>query len=199
MRNNGNDESFIDEFVDFKKFVTVEFQNIKQKIANLNKKDQYPQANTLNEQQEEWKEAHNSSKINRNSTKRYKPIASRYKFQQIYTEPIDLKEDDTHTKDLLIDNLATQNTQRPSPVVNKYPKRDLLHCHIKNATTSIVPGNTDFNNTVTFGQKAYILGTSMIKEIRRKEFNSKLNKCNYRFRPFIGATLKQMETYVKQS
>ena len=110
MRNNGNDERFIDEFVDFKKFVTVEFQNIKQKIANLNMKDQYPQGNTLNEQQEEWKEAHNSSKINRNSTKRYKPIASRNKFQPIYTEPIDLKEDDAHTNDLLIDHLATQNT-----------------------------------------------------------------------------------------
>ena len=49
MRNNGNDERFIDEFVDFKKFVTVEFQNINQKIANLNMKDQYPQGNTLNE------------------------------------------------------------------------------------------------------------------------------------------------------
>ena len=70
MRNNGNDERFIDEFVDFKKFVTVEFQNINQKIANLNMKDQYSQGNTLNEQQEEWKEAHNSSKINRNFTKR---------------------------------------------------------------------------------------------------------------------------------
>ena len=68
MRNNVNDERFIDEFVDFKKFV------------NLNKKGQYPQANTLNEQQEEWKEAHNSSKISRNSNKRYKPIASRNKF-----------------------------------------------------------------------------------------------------------------------
>ena len=142
MRSNGNDERFIEEFVDFKKFVTVEFQNIKQKIANFNMTDQYPQGNTLNELQEEWKEAHTSSKINRNSTKRYKPIASRYKFQQIYTEPIDLKEDDTHTKDLLIDNLATQNTQRPSPVVNKYPDRDLLHHQIKKATTSIVPGNT---------------------------------------------------------
>ena len=197
MRNNGNDERFIDEFVDFKKFVTVEFQNIKQKIANLNMKDQYPQGNTLNEQQEEWKEAHNSSKINRNSTKRYKPIASRNKFQPIYTEPIDLKEDDAHTNDLLIDNLATQNTWRLSPVANKYPDRDLLHHQIKKAPTSIVPGNTDFNNTVKYGRKTYILGTSMIKGIRSKEFNSKLNKCSTWFRPFIGATLKQMGTYVK--
>ena len=41
-RNNGNDERFIDDFVAFKKFVTLEFQNINQKIANLNMKDQYP-------------------------------------------------------------------------------------------------------------------------------------------------------------
>ena len=130
MRNNVNEESFIDEFVDFKKFVTVEFQNIKQKIANLNMKDQYPQGNTLNEQQEEWKEAHNTSKISRNSTKRYKPIASRNKFQPIY-EPIDFKKDDAHTNDLLINNLVTQNMRRPPPVVNKYPDRDLLHHPIK--------------------------------------------------------------------
>ena len=193
MRNNVNDERFIDEFVDFKKFVTVEFQNIKPKIANLNKKDQY----LLNEQQEEWKEAHNSSKISRNSNKRYKPIASRNKLQPIYTEPIDLKEDDAHTNDLMINNLVTQNTRRPSPVVNEYRDRDLLHHQIKKATTYIVPGNTDFNNAVKFGPKMYILGTSMIKEIRWKEFNSKLNKCSTRFRPFIGAIRKQMETYVK--
>ena len=127
MRNNVNDERFIDEFVDFKKFVTVKFQNIKQKIANLNMTDQYPQGNTLNEQPEEWKEGLNSSKISRNSTKRYKPIASRNRFQPIYTEPVDLKEDDAHTNDLLINNLVTQHTRRPSPVVNEYTDRDLLH------------------------------------------------------------------------
>ena len=31
-------------------------------------KDQYPKGNILNEQQEEWKEVNNSSKMNRNST-----------------------------------------------------------------------------------------------------------------------------------
>ena len=158
MRNNGNDERFIDEFVDFKKFVTVEFQNINQKIANLNMKDQYPQENILNEQQKDWKEAHNS-KINRNYTKRYKPIASRNKFQPIYTEPIDLKEDDAHTNDLLLNNLATHNTRRPSPVVNKYPDRDLLHHQIKKATTSIVPGNTNLTNAVKLGQKTSQVST----------------------------------------
>ena len=37
----------------------------------------------------------------------------------------------------------------------------------------------------------------MVKGIRRNIFNSCLKKCNTRFRPFIGATIKQMETYVK--
>ena len=37
----------------------------------------------------------------------------------------------------------------------------------------------------------------MVKGIRRNEFNSCLIKCNTRFRPFIGATIKQTETYVK--
>ena len=37
----------------------------------------------------------------------------------------------------------------------------------------------------------------MVKGIRRNEFNSCLKKCNTRFRPFIGATVKLMETYVK--
>ena len=37
----------------------------------------------------------------------------------------------------------------------------------------------------------------MVKAIRRNEFNSCVKKCNTRFRPFIGATIKQMETYFK--
>ena len=47
-RTNGNEERFIDYFVDFKKFLTLEFQNINQKIANLHMKDQYPLGSTLN-------------------------------------------------------------------------------------------------------------------------------------------------------
>ena len=88
----------------------MEFQNVNQKISNLNMKDQYSQENTLDIQQEDWKVANNSSKINRKCTKRYPPIAFRNRFQPIYTEPIDLKEDDAHTIDLQINNLATQNT-----------------------------------------------------------------------------------------
>ena len=80
-------------------------------------------------------------------------MASRNKFQPIYAKPLDLK-DDAPIIDLQINNFATQNSRRPSPVVNKYPDRDLLHPHIKNATTSIVHGSADFHNAVKFGRKA---------------------------------------------
>ena len=43
----------------------------------------------------------------------------------------------------------------------------------------------------------HVLGTSVVEGIRRNEFNSCLKKCNTRFRPFIGATIKQMKTFVK--
>ena len=46
-------------------------------------------------------------------------------------------------------------------------------------------------------QFVYVLGISMVKGIRKNEFNSCLKKCNARFGPFIGATIKQMQTYVK--
>lgn len=39
---NGNEERFNADFVDFKIFITLESRSINQKIANLNKKDQYP-------------------------------------------------------------------------------------------------------------------------------------------------------------
>ena len=42
-----------------------------------------------------------------------------------------------------------------------------------------------------------MLGTSIVKAIRRNKFNSCLKKCSTRFRPFIGATIKQMENSVK--
>ena len=114
--NNHNDESFVDDHNDFKQFAT--FQNINQKVTNLNMKGWYPRGNTLNEQQEERKAANNSSKINRHSTKRYHPIASRNKFRAIYTKLLDLKEDDAYTIDLQINNLVTQNTRKVYILVN---------------------------------------------------------------------------------
>ena len=43
----------------------------------------------------------------------------------------------------------------------------------------------------------HVLRKNMITGIRGNEFNSCLKKCNTRFRLFIGATIKKIETYVK--
>ena len=92
---------------------------------------------------------------------------------------------------------VTKRRRTPTPFINQFPERDTLGKSFTNKRKNVVPGNTKFNEAVGFGRKAYVLGTSMVKGIRRIEFNSYLNKCSTRFRPFVGATLKQMETYVQ--
>ena len=80
--------------------------------------------------------------------------------------------------------------KRPAPVINQFPEKDILVTNITKQSKSIIPGNTKYNEAVRFGRKAYVLGTSMVKDIRRNEFNSYLKKCNTRLRPFIGVTIK---------
>ena len=97
-------------------------------------------------------------------------------------------------------NSNTENSvitckKRPTPVINRFPERDTLV--VSNQSKNVIPGYTKYNEAVSFGWEAYVLGTSMIKGIRRNKFNSCLKKCTARFRSFIGATIKQLETYVK--
>ena len=90
-------------------------------------------------------------------------------------------------------NNVTTRKIRPTPVINRFPERDTLG--VFERSKSLIPGYT--SEAVRFGRKAYVLGTSIVKGIRRNEFNSCLKKYNTRFIPLIGATIKQMETYVK--
>ena len=94
-----------------------------------------------------------------------------------------------------IENNVTTRTKRSAPVINRFPERDALG--VSKQSKNLIPGYTKYNEAVGFGRKSYVLGTSMVKCIRRNEFNSCLKKCNTRFRPFVEATIKQMETYVK--
>ena len=94
-----------------------------------------------------------------------------------------------------IDNNVTTHERRPAPVINQFPERDTLG--VSKQSKNLIPGYTKYNEAVRFGRKTYVLGTSMVKGIRRNKFNLCLKKCNTRFRPFIGAAIKQMETYIK--
>ena len=106
----------------------------------------------------------------------------------------DVKEYKNAFKNNIENNVTTRN-RRPTPAINQFPERDTLGVSTENK--NLTPGYTTYNEAVRFGRKAYLLGKSMVKGIRRNEFNSCLKKCNTRFRPFIGATIKEMETYVK--
>ena len=91
-----------------------------------------------------------------------------------------------------IEKNVTTHKRRPTPVINQFLERDTLGVSEQSKNLLLCS-----ENLFRFGRKAYVLGTSMVKGIRRNEFNSCLKKCNTRLKPFIGATIKQMETYVK--
>ena len=81
-----------------------------------------------------------------------------------------------------------------------HPEQEYIHQHQqqeKQFSTPIVPGHTTYSESLKFGKKTFVFGTSLIKGIRQKEFNSHLHKCSARFRPFTGATLKKMEIHIQ--
>ena len=94
-----------------------------------------------------------------------------------------------------IENNVTTRNERPTPVINQFPER--LTRRVSEQSKNLIPGYAKYNEAIRFGRKSYVLGTSMVKDIRRNELKSCLKKCNTIFRPFIGAPIKQMETYVK--
>ena len=77
-----------------------------------------------------------------------------------------------------IDSNITTRKRRPTAVINQFPERDTLGVSEQNK--NVIPGYTKCNEAVPFDRKAYVLGTCMVKGIRRNEFNSCLKKCNTR-------------------
>ena len=64
-----------------------------------------------------------------------------------------------------IANNVTARKRKCTPVKNQFPERDTLG--VSKQSKIVVPGYTKYNEAIRFGQKAYVLGTSMIKGIRR--------------------------------
>ena len=59
---------------------------------------------------------------------------------------------------------VTTSKKRPTPVINQFPERDTLS--VSKQSKNLIPGYANYNETVRFGRKAYVIGTSMIKSIR---------------------------------
>ena len=58
-----------------------------------------------------------------------------------------------------------------------------------------MPENAKYSDAVRLRRKTVILGTSMSKSIRMKEFTSYPKKGYTKLRPFPGATVKQLQDY----
>ena len=79
--------------------------------------------------------------------------------------------------------------RRPPLVINSYPEKDKLHEKLK----KIVPGNTTYGHIINNRRKVKIFGTSMIKDIRSKEFNFYLERCHAKLKSYPGATAKELK------
>ena len=85
-----------------------------------------------------------------------------------------------------------KNTKRSPGVTNNFPENSNPAWGNHKPT---VPGNAKYSDTARFERKMVILGTSMIKGIRMKEFNSYVKNGCSKLRPFPGATVKQLQHY----
>ena len=68
-----------------------------------------------------------------------------------------------------IESNVTICKRRSTSVINQFPERETIG--VSEDSKDLILGSTKYNEAILFGQKAYVLGTSMVKDIRRNEFN----------------------------
>ena len=61
--------------------------------------------------------------------------------------------------------------QKKTYISYKLISRERDTIGVSEDSKDLIPGSTKYNEAILFGQKAYVLGTSMVKDIRRNEFN----------------------------
>ena len=129
---------------------------------------------------------HGTNVDNKDNNRRFNSIDVRNKLQPLFIHENEVTE--PHVNNRLnndaneyvntfnnnIDNNATTPKTRSTSVTNQYPEIDTLG--VSKQSKNVIPGYTKYNEAVRFGRKEYVLGTSMVKGIRRNEFNSCLKK-----------------------
>ena len=74
--------------------------------------------------------------------------------------------------------------RRPPIVINSYLENDKLHDKLQRT----LPANTTNSDVINKGRKVKIFGTSMIKDIRNKEFNFYLERCHAELKSYPELT-----------
>ena len=63
----------------------------------------------------------------------------------------------------------------------------------------VLPGNTSYSGITQSDKKAYIIGTSIVSNVKAKKLNNKLRGASARIRDFRGATIKHLKHHLLPS
>ena len=61
--------------------------------------------------------------------------------------------------------------QKKTYISYKLISRERDTIGVSEDSKDLIPGSTKYNEAILFGQKAYVLGASLVKDIRSNEFN----------------------------
>ena len=204
------------DYKDFKSFTLKSLQNnneesLKRKIESLQKENEAlktivaEKPNTIDiilekskiphiNPSEQWIEEKRRTRRSVKTTSR--PIMTTNQFLPIQTidDNCSETEEEVHTPQTTTNRIPTNRpNRRPSIVTNLHQENDKQTWKPLKKT---VPGNSSYKDAVKYGRKTYIIGTSMVKGIRMKEFNQNLQNSFAKLRPFPGASTKQLQYYV---
>ena len=94
--------------------------------------------------------------------------------------------------------IRKSNTSRPTTVIQKYPKNNILRA-IPPKHKGIVPGKNTYAEITTYRRKVCIFGDSIPQRLNMKKFNTNL-ACGYTFkRSFPSGTIKQLKHYITET
>ena len=98
--------------------------------------------------------------------------------------------------------IASANSKKSHPIKlishfeRKRPDICVTGNYIKNFTSVIIPGNSNYTSISNNNPKILVVGDSHVKQIRRIDFNKELRHGKAYFRSFSGATSKQLDHYI---
>ena len=134
------------------------------------------------------------SNFSLNTSNRYQQLNDQIEITQ---EQINATQPSNATRSSIRQFPRTLSNKRPDVVINHKQEND--NPLWENRSKRTVPGNSTYKDTVKSGRRGLILGTSMVKGIRMREFNSYVRNGFMKLRPFPGATTKQLAYYAVPS
>lgn len=83
------------------------------------------------------------------------------------------------------------NKKRPAIIVNNYPETN----HVRKVPP-IIPGNSNYSEILKNGRRVLVMGDSLIKRVKYKEFNRVLQFGKAEIKSFPGAIINELHHYI---